>query len=45
MPGMDFLKLHAGAGRAQLFTEIDARYGGLAAPRSVDLAARIDVVN
>ena len=25
--------------------KIDARYGGLAAPRSVDLAARIDVMN
>lgn len=33
-----------GAART-LLTEIDTRYGGLAAPRSVDLAARIDVVN
>jgi pimeloyl-ACP methyl ester carboxylesterase len=32
-------------GARTLLTEIDTRYGGLAAPRSVDLAARIVVVN
>jgi pimeloyl-ACP methyl ester carboxylesterase len=32
-------------GARTLLTEIDTRYGGVAAPRSVDLAARIDVVN
>jgi pimeloyl-ACP methyl ester carboxylesterase len=29
----------------RLLNKIDARYGGLAAPRSVDLAARIDAMN
>jgi hypothetical protein len=29
-------------GARRLLNKIDARYGGLAAPRSVDLAARID---
>jgi len=28
-----------------MLNKIDARYGGLAAPRSVDLAARLDVMN
>ena len=32
-------------GTRKLLNKIDARYGGLAAPRSVDLAARIDVMN
>jgi pimeloyl-ACP methyl ester carboxylesterase len=32
-------------GARSLLNKIDARYGGLAAPRSVDLAARIDVTN
>jgi pimeloyl-ACP methyl ester carboxylesterase len=32
-------------GARKLLKKIDARYGGLAAPRSVDLAARLDVVN
>jgi hypothetical protein len=32
-------------GARALLTQIDTRYGGLAAPRSVDLAARIDGVN
>ena len=31
--------------RLERIASIDARYGGLAAPRSVDLAARIDVMN
>jgi pimeloyl-ACP methyl ester carboxylesterase len=32
-------------GARRLLNKIDARYGGLAAPRSVDLAARIDAMN
>jgi len=32
-------------GARRLLNTIDTRYGGLAAPRSVDLAARIDVTN
>jgi pimeloyl-ACP methyl ester carboxylesterase len=32
-------------GTRRLLNKIDARYGGLAAPRSVDLAARIGVTN
>jgi len=32
-------------GTRKLLNKIDARYGGLAAPRSVDLAARIDAMN
>jgi pimeloyl-ACP methyl ester carboxylesterase len=32
-------------GTRRLLNKIDARYGGLAAPRSVDLAARINVTN
>src|SRR5882757_10692885 len=32
-------------GTRRLLNKIDAHYGGLAAPRSVDLAARIDVTN
>jgi pimeloyl-ACP methyl ester carboxylesterase len=32
-------------GARRLLDTIDARYGGLAAPRSVDLAARIDAMN
>jgi pimeloyl-ACP methyl ester carboxylesterase len=32
-------------GTRKLLNKIDARYGGLAAPRSMDLAARIDVMN
>jgi pimeloyl-ACP methyl ester carboxylesterase len=32
-------------GTRRLLNKIDARYGGLAAPRSVDLAARIDAMN
>jgi dienelactone hydrolase len=32
-------------GARRMLNKIDARYGGLAAPRSVDLAARIDAMN
>jgi pimeloyl-ACP methyl ester carboxylesterase len=32
-------------GTRRLLNDIDARYGGLAAPRSIDLAARIDAMN
>jgi hypothetical protein len=32
-------------GARRLLNTIDARYGGLAAPRSIDLAARLDATN
>jgi hypothetical protein len=32
-------------GTRRLLNKIDARYRGLAAPRSIDLAARIDAMN
>ena len=41
----DLLAAGNADGARRSLNKIDTRYGGLAAPRSVDLAARIDAMN